>query len=1279
MIIMKKIIMILCFILISFIDIVSVSAVDVDNSSSIGTYNAENVVLGEPVYMTSDNFHNSSYSSQNNADEIEEILSSNLINDNSEDNPINDSGKYNFNINQANPRIISPIVIIDQPLRLADLNCLQESIDEVPKGSTLDLYNDMKNNGEENKIVNINKDMTIDCHGKTIDFGGRKNCYIEINAKNVILKNINFINGFNDKSDKGGALYIHDNTIVTLVNCNFSDNFARKSGGAVYSDYTLNIVNCHFHNNVANDEDGGAVYGTIVNIDSSTFDGNKADDNGGAVYAKNYVNINKDQDVNHDRNCYFINNHAGDNGGAIYCDGEVLVKNTQLNNNFAGSNDKGGAIWANMNIIINNSSYHMNFCGKSAHDEVYSKNGKIILDENSVKTASNYDNLEDVSLSKDVANFYLKNSNDMKNLFKFITKYNPSWNIINITLAPNTVFTVDYCTFDTKFQKYALRLTGNMVINGNPGSVIKGKINDGGGKKNDFMYLTPNSKLLLVNVSIEHFDQVFMTLGSIYASNTAFVQNKAYIPYSSDKNDGFQSFKKSHLWSGAVLHNRGNAYFDKCVFYGNYAESYYGDVLYAEEHALTVFDDCTFKDCDDTFIYAKGKSATIIYQDYNLNDDLKDCYFEPDASLSVISSKAYNETYVFNCSNVNELQKVLYKINSLTPNAQNIVINLKPGTYNIQSEWLSKKNYMRSMNWRDECYSPTTFSSGMYRTDSGISRYHYALDVGFIPVTINGNGATIKIVGGDDDDCNKFACIGYGGILNVVNVTFTKFNGVFADYGTLNAINCTFTDNVDSDKESNGGSIVFGAGSSNHFINCTFNKNTNHKSHSDIMNLKDSNIAFDGCNFDNFFKDRIILGKVVDNSVVDAPLLLKDKIDLDKSSVFHNNDKIICNKTTLNHGGIVLVKVNNKTNLTDTKISAVCDEVDPVNLVLNISKDCEIDLSKLGFEDNLIINGNGHNVKFIHQEEIKKPQSITLINITFSEYSHILFKSKGSCTFILCNFTGNTGKYLVDIDEGACTFINCTFTGNKNKNKLINNDEGSLSFINCTIKDNDGKIYNEKGTLFFYNCDIGPETLIHNYETANCEIISCIGGNNTKFEEKEGLATWKIALIMGGASLVVGVASYFVGVGCYNIGFSLGHTICGIVAAGICGAMIGAAGGYAADAIIAHYTHNHCYRYVLIAGMATLGIVTGLAGAFMTSSRIENRLLCEEAADLNDINYLHLKKGLYGKSFVKYDVALEAEFFIGDVSEIPEHIVNANLSRFGSFSYEPQQIISFEV
>jgi len=669
-------------------------------------------------------------------------------------------------------------------------------------------------------------------------------------------------------------------------------------------------------------------------------------------------------------------------------------------------------------------------------------------------------------------------------------------------------------------------------------------------------------------------------------------------------------------------------------------------------------------------------TKTIIF------DDLKDCYFEPDASLSVISKKTHNGTYVFNCSNADELQKVLYSINSLTPNAQSIVINLTPGTYNIKSEWLSKKNYMRSMNWRSECHNPTIFGWGEYRTKSGITQYNYALDVGFIPVTVNGNGATIKITGGDDDNRDGFAFIGPCGILNVVNITLIKFNNVFENYGTLNAVNCIFTDNAADDYWSNGGSVVEGAGSSNNFINCTFNKNTNSKSHSDIMNLEDSSIRFDGCNFDNFFKDRKIIGKVSVDSVVDAPLSLKDKIDLDKSSVFHNNDKIVCNNTTISRGGIMLVQVNNKSNLANNvELSSICDEIDPLNLVLNINKDSEIDLSKLGFKDNLVINGNGHKIKFIHQEEIKKSQSVTLINITFSDYSHILFKSKGSCTFIFCNFTGNTGKYLIDIDEGGVTFINCTITGNKNGKYLINNDEGSLSFINCTIKENDGKIYNEKGTLFFSNCDIDPETLIHNYQTANCEIISCIGGNNTKSEEQEGLPKWKQGLIIAGMSIVVGVASFAAGAGCYYAGLAMWHETCGMVAAGISGAVIGAAGGYVTDAIIAHYTHDHSMRYGLMIGMAAFGAVSGLAGAIIEDYHLEYRCLMEEYQEANGAVNVDNLRGQPYKEFFS-DRIVEGEFFMDDVSGsfLSEQLSNSNLGGSGSFSFsQPNQILSFEI
>ena len=95
----------------------------------------------------------------------------------------------------------------------------------------------------------------------------------------------------------------------------------------------------------------------------------------------------------------------------------------------------------------------------------------------------------------------------------------------------------------------------------------------------------------------------------------------------------------------------------------------------------------------------------------------------------------------------------------------------------------------------------------------------------------------------------------------------------------------------------------------------TFNKIINDQKHTDIIKLKDSRIEYNGCDFSNFFKHRKYIGKVTDNSVVDAPLSLKDKIDLDKTSPFHNNDKFTYNNSIHNRGSLVLVEVNKTSNL----------------------------------------------------------------------------------------------------------------------------------------------------------------------------------------------------------------------------------------------------------------------------------------------------------------------------------------------------------------------------
>ena len=86
---------------------------------------------------------------------------------------------------------------------------LQEKINNTAEGDTLVLENNYTNTDDFNvEGINISKSLTIDGNGYTID-ALQKGRIFYVNASNVILKNINFVNGNYSygTSPKGGALY----------------------------------------------------------------------------------------------------------------------------------------------------------------------------------------------------------------------------------------------------------------------------------------------------------------------------------------------------------------------------------------------------------------------------------------------------------------------------------------------------------------------------------------------------------------------------------------------------------------------------------------------------------------------------------------------------------------------------------------------------------------------------------------------------------------------------------------------------------------------------------------------------------------------------------------------------------------------------------------------------------------------------------------------------------------------------------------------------------------
>ena len=107
--------------------------------------------------------------------------------------------------------------------------------DEIQKaGDTINLKTDYTYNSDFNKNgIVINKSMTIEGNGKTFD--GNNNARIfNITADNVVINNVNFINGFvkssGEKPNSGAAIHCTGSNLI-INNCTFINNNGGNNGG----------------------------------------------------------------------------------------------------------------------------------------------------------------------------------------------------------------------------------------------------------------------------------------------------------------------------------------------------------------------------------------------------------------------------------------------------------------------------------------------------------------------------------------------------------------------------------------------------------------------------------------------------------------------------------------------------------------------------------------------------------------------------------------------------------------------------------------------------------------------------------------------------------------------------------------------------------------------------------------------------------------------------------------------------------------------------------------
>lgn len=219
---------------------------------------------------------------------------------------------------------------------------LQDMINDAAENSTITLDKDYIPDVDFYKTnsmgIKINKSLTIDGKGHTLNADGKgrifyiNNDYLSVS---LILKNIKFINANTPRGD-GGAIRMSNWHNASITNCSFINNTCGDNGGAIYGANCggSTITNCLFENNTSNRSSGGGgaicFYQCYCPIIDCNFTNNQANASGGAIdwsYSKNSTIIN----------CKFTDNVANASGGAIgwWQSSDFYISNCDFINNMA--------------------------------------------------------------------------------------------------------------------------------------------------------------------------------------------------------------------------------------------------------------------------------------------------------------------------------------------------------------------------------------------------------------------------------------------------------------------------------------------------------------------------------------------------------------------------------------------------------------------------------------------------------------------------------------------------------------------------------------------------------------------------------------------------------------------------------------------------------------------------------------------------------------------------------------------------------------------------------
>ena len=276
---------------------------------------------------------------------------------------------------------------------------LANDINAIEEGGVFNLTKDYEFSGSPSTQITINRTMTIDGRGHTINSAEGFKIF-KVSATNVVMKNINFINakfevGFDDyysgvavnwEGDYGcmtncsfdncaSPVYIRGtncsitnckfnqcrsggDTVLwigkygTMSNCEFVKCHAYQSCGAVYWTGDNGVLSSSNFINCTSIYNGGSIYWTGHNgtLSSSNFI-NCSSDNGGSTYWTGNNGVLSSSN--------FINCTSTYDGGSIHWEGK---DGTVSKSNFTNSKSEYGAAiyWMGQNGVISTSRF--NYC-----------------------------------------------------------------------------------------------------------------------------------------------------------------------------------------------------------------------------------------------------------------------------------------------------------------------------------------------------------------------------------------------------------------------------------------------------------------------------------------------------------------------------------------------------------------------------------------------------------------------------------------------------------------------------------------------------------------------------------------------------------------------------------------------------------------------------------------------------------------------------------------------------------------------------------------------------